>query len=134
MLNPGVLDTTVASLLLNRNPLLSLYQPYLEDASLCISFQTVAEMRLGALLAKWGESRKQDLELFLSAFNLIVYSDELCDCWAIVMNEARQVGRRREAGDAWIAATAKLLDAPLITHDRDFSLAACPSITIVCHA
>jgi predicted nucleic acid-binding protein len=134
LLNPHVLDTTVVSLLLNRNPLLSLYQSYLHNASLCISFQTVAEMRFGALRAGWGAVRRRNLELFLSAFNLIVYSDELGDHWAQVVDEARRAGRRLEAGDAWIAATARLISAPLLTHDRDFSPGACPSVTVICHA
>jgi tRNA(fMet)-specific endonuclease VapC len=129
-----VLDTTVASLLLSRSPLLSLYQSYLQNASLCINFQTVAEMRFGALRAGWGAARKRNLELFLSAFNLVVYSDALADHWPQMMDEARRAGRRLEAGDAWIAATARLLSAPLLTHDRDFSPGACPSIIVICHA
>ena len=49
------------------------------------------------------------------------------------MQDARRTGRRLEAGDAWIAATAKMLDAPLLTHDKDFSPVACPAITIYCY-
>jgi tRNA(fMet)-specific endonuclease VapC len=134
MLNPRVLDTTIASLLLDRSPSLTLYQSYLNNASLCLSFQTVAELRFGALKANWGEGRKQGLELFFSAFHLVIYTDELASHWAQIMYDARQAGRRLEAGDAWIAAAARLLDAPLLTHDRDFSPAACPSITVFYHA
>jgi tRNA(fMet)-specific endonuclease VapC len=133
-LNPCVLDTTVASLLLDRSPLLALYQPHLEHASLCLSFQTVAEMRFGALKANWGTRRKRSLEQFFTAFHLVVYTDQLSVHWAEVMYEARQAGRRLEAGDAWIAATARYLNAPLLAHDKDFSPAACPSIVVICHA
>jgi predicted nucleic acid-binding protein len=37
------------------------------------------------------------------------------------MVTARRAGRRLETADAWIAATAVLYDAPLITHNaRDY--------------
>jgi tRNA(fMet)-specific endonuclease VapC len=133
-LNSRVLDTTIASLLLDRSPTLHLYEPYMMNASLVLSFQTVAEMRFGALRANWGQERKRDLEQFFTAFDVVVYTDALGLHWAEVMHAARQVGRRLEAGDAWIAATAKMLNAPLLTHDKDFSAEACPAITIHCHA
>jgi predicted nucleic acid-binding protein len=134
LLNPRVLDTTVVSQLLDESPLVALYQPYLENATLCISFQTIAELRFGALKARWGQARRQRLDQFLTGFYLIVYTDELARHWAHVMYDARRVGRRLEAADAWIAATARHLNAPLLTHDRDFSPEACPSITILCRA
>jgi predicted nucleic acid-binding protein len=34
------------------------------------------------------------------------------------MVAARRNGRRIETADAWIAATALLLDAPLLTHNK----------------
>lgn len=37
--------------------------------------------------------------------------------WAEVMVAARRAGRRLETADAWIAATAALDSAPLITHN-----------------
>jgi len=61
-LNNVVLDTTVASMMLNQNPLLALYYVHLLNASWLISFQTVAEMRFGALKANWGTARQQQLE------------------------------------------------------------------------
>jgi tRNA(fMet)-specific endonuclease VapC len=134
VLNPCVLDTTVASLLLDRSPLLALYRPYLENASLCLSFQTVAEMRFGALKANWGANRKRSLEQFFTSFQLVVYTDQLSAHWAEIMYVARRAGRRLETGDAWIAATARYLNAPLLAHDKDFSPEACPSIVIFCHA
>lgn len=129
-----VVDTTVASLMLNDRPQLSPYQPHLLGASVYISFQTVAEMRFGALNKRWGIRRKQQLETFLAPFTIIGYTDALADCWAIIMQEARQAGRRLETGDGWIAATALLLNAPLLTHDKDFDAQACPSIAVICYA
>jgi predicted nucleic acid-binding protein len=72
-----VLDTTIASLMLDRHALLDAYRPFLEGASLVLSFQTVAEMRFGSLKANWGEKRKQELERFIEAFYIVSYSDAL---------------------------------------------------------
>ncbi len=129
-MNNVVLDTTVASMMLNQNPLLALYYVHLLNASWLISFQTVAEMRFGALKANWGTARQQQLEVFLQRFQIIPYTDPLAMHWAEVRRDAERVGLRLEAGDAWIAATARLLNAPLLTHDKDFSPAACPSLTV----
>jgi predicted nucleic acid-binding protein len=45
---------------------------------------------------------------------------------------AQAVGRRIECADAWIAATALLYDAPLITHNRADYLGA-PGLILVSH-
>jgi predicted nucleic acid-binding protein len=133
VLNPRVLDTSIASLLLNKSPALIPYTPYFDNALLAISFQTVAEMRFGALKAQWAELSRQGLEQFMQRFAIVGYDDRLASSWAEIMHDAAKVGRRLEAGDAWIAATAKYLRAPLLTHDKDFAVEACPPITIYRH-
>ncbi len=50
------------------------------------------------------------------------------------MTTARRKGRRMEAGDAWIAATAVLYAAPLLTHDADFVGLDIAGLDVVCHA
>jgi len=133
-LNLRVLDTPITCLRLDESPALDLYQSNLTGVPLVIAFQTVAEMRYGALAAGWGARRRQQLERFLRRFQTIGYSDELASQWAEIMLDARLAGRRLEAGDAWVAATARLLDAPLVTHDLDFSSQSCPSIVVISHA
>lgn len=134
MLDLYVLDTTIASLLFRKRPELALYQAHLENSLLTICFQTVAEMRFGVLKVGWGLPRRQELERYFAKLHLVVYEDRLASTWAQIVYEAEQTGRRLEAGDAWIAATAKYLNAPLLTHDKDFSPQACPSITVYCYA
>jgi len=41
----------------------------------------------------------------------------MCDRWAQAINSARLRGRPIAPADAWIAATALLLDVPLVTHN-----------------
>ncbi len=129
-----VVDTTVASFILEDRPELEAYRPHLEIAShMFISFQTVAEMKFGALNKHWGIQKLDKLNKFFSGVGIIEYSSELAERWALVMQEARQAGRRLENGDAWIAATALLLNIPLLTHDKDFNKNACPSIQVFSH-
>src|ERR1017187_9263880 len=46
---------------------------------------------------------------------------------------AGRAGRRIECADAWIAATATLYDAPLVTHNRRDYLGV-PGLSIVSHS
>jgi predicted nucleic acid-binding protein len=111
------------------------YRDELQSTSVeYISFQTVAEMRLGALNRSWGSVRRELLEAFLRSLLIVEYTDELASLWAGVMYESKRAGRRLEAGDGWIAATALLLNVPLLTHDRDFANLSVPSVAVVCHA
>ena len=41
----------------------------------------------------------------------------MCDRWAQAINSARIHGRPIAPADTWIAATALLLDVPLVTHN-----------------
>jgi tRNA(fMet)-specific endonuclease VapC len=78
---------------------------------------SLAELRRWALERNWGEKRRQELEAYLTRY-LILHSDDLmCDRWARAINSARLHGRPITPADAWIAATALLLDVPLVTHN-----------------
>ena len=129
-----VIDTNITSFVLRSKSEAVLYQPYLKGATLYLSFQTVAELKQGALKDDWGPRRMQELEAYLSGLSVVHSSNALISQWASVMEDARRAGHRLEAADAWIAATARLYNIPLITHDKDFSPEACPSIEVICHA
>jgi tRNA(fMet)-specific endonuclease VapC len=58
------------------------------------------------------------LRLFLSRFVIVPSSHDLVLKWAEAMVAARRIGRRIETADAWIAATALLYNAPLLTHNK----------------
>ena len=112
-----VVDTDVISFLYKRDTRARLYEPHLNDPPFIASFMSLAELRRWTLERNWGEGRRQELEGYLTRY-LILHSDDLmCDRWAYAMNSARLQGRPIGPADAWIAATALLLDAPLITHN-----------------
>lgn len=59
---------------------------------------------------------------FLDQFALVLVNRALCRTWAEVSDRARRRGRPVPTADAWIAATAVALNAPLVTNNRrDFA-------------
>jgi tRNA(fMet)-specific endonuclease VapC len=114
---PLVVDTDVVSFLYKRDTRAKLYERHLNDPPFIVSFMSLAELRRWTLERNWGPSRRQELEDYLARY-LVLHSDDLlCDWWAKAMGSARLRGRPIGAADAWIAATALLLDVPLVTHN-----------------
>ncbi len=58
------------------------------------------------------------LEDYLADFSVLHSDSLLCSTWAAVRNESTQKGRPMSAADAWIASTALVLSAPLVTNNR----------------
>ncbi|HYW42698.1 MAG TPA: PIN domain-containing protein [Bryobacteraceae bacterium] len=79
---------------------------------------SVAELRMGAMSAGWGSNRRLLLEQFVHGFELFYPDDDLCTVWARIRADARAAGRAISPQDAWIAATALALDAPLAANNR----------------
>src|SRR5580765_8054546 len=116
-----LLDTTVASFLHPKKratPERQQYEPHMRGQLLVLSFQSVAELFDWAEENKWGAAQRNALDLFIARFVVVPYEAELGKAWARVMTHCRAKGRRLEAGDAWIAATAIHRRLPLLTHDR----------------
>jgi predicted nucleic acid-binding protein len=110
-----LVDTNVISFLLKAHTLAASYQPYLTGYTLAVSFMTVAEMREGAVLARWGQRRLTQLENTLRQLLILHSDDDICSKWA----EIRAARRAQPIGvaDAWIAATALAHGLELVTHD-----------------
>ena len=127
---PLVIDTDVLSFIFRSDTRAALYAPHLFGHVLTISFQTRAEMLRGAISANWGERRRQQLRQWLRKFAVVHSSDELCERWAEALASARRSGRPIAAADAWVAATALLLDVPLVTHNAG-DYAGVPSLAVI---
>ena len=132
-----LLDTSVASLFMPHRPrgaVRALYEPYLIDNTLALSFQSVAEIWKLAVGRRWGQRRCDELDAFLRRFLIIPYDYELARIWARLCVEAERGGRRLETGDAWIAATAVHRRLTLFTHDRDLKGLPVSGLTVVSFA
>jgi predicted nucleic acid-binding protein len=131
-----LVDTNVASFIypFKNSPDRPRYESTLRDNVLAISFQTVAELLQWGEINKWGPRRRAGLDQFIDGFVVIPYTRELAEEWARVITRAHRAGRRLEAGDGWIAATAVRFGIQLVTHDKDFAALKIPGLTVISHA
>jgi predicted nucleic acid-binding protein len=113
-----VVDTDVASFVFKWHPEFApRYVAIVRGAELIVSFMTLAEMRQGALDANWGPRKWDVLEAYLADFSVLHSDSILCSTWAALRNESARKGRQMSSADAWIAATALILPAPLVTNN-----------------
>jgi predicted nucleic acid-binding protein len=127
-------DTNIVLIFLRnivmKHKIESRYQPFNLNNSSMISVVTVGELKAFALKNKWGKSRIRDLEEFLLRFLIIdINTRDIINRYAEIdaFSQGRLDGRKsnftaRNMGknDVWIAATASVLDAALLTTDNDF--------------
>jgi tRNA(fMet)-specific endonuclease VapC len=114
-----VIDTDVISYIFKGDTRGASYYPHLSGKFALISFMTLAELRQWALLRNWGDARRQQLEDFLHDYIVIHSNHQLCSKWGEATRSAIRNGRPIDSADAWVAATALLHGAPLVTHNRN---------------
>lgn len=112
-----VVDTDVVSYIFKWHSSAPRYVELLADNEVVLSFVTPGEMRLGALKAHWGFRKRNLLERYLSRFAVCYPDDQLCTRWAEAKHESNRKGHPISSQDAWIAATALYLDAPLVSNN-----------------
>jgi predicted nucleic acid-binding protein len=99
--------------------------------TLALSFQIVAELWDWAEANRWGSEARRDFDAFVRRFLVIPYDYDLAKVWAQVMDASRKEGRRFEAGDCWVAATAVHREIPLLVHDGHFLGRSIPGLQVV---
>lgn len=122
---PVVVDTDVFSARLIPDSLLARrYEPLLVGRVEFVSFQTVAELRYGALLRGWGATRVSRLESAIASIETVHSGDDLIRTYAKLRVACAQAGhalhQREHDADRWIAATAIRLGVPLVSNDGVF--------------
>lgn len=118
--NVVVVDTSVVSYLFNDSGPSGYYANQILGKNLVVSFQTLEEAQFGALKDNWGARRKSELERHLQQYDVIWPNPDLVAISAHLRRNREQAGRKLNTADAWIAATALLLECPLASHDGDF--------------
>jgi predicted nucleic acid-binding protein len=122
-MNPIVVDTDLVSFYFKGDSRVHRYLAAWAGRRLVVSFMTIAALKLWAIIRAWGKPRIAQLEWFLNRHFVVHPADEqLCASWANIVAEARAQGRKLETADAWVAATALSVGAPLATHNsKDFA-------------
>jgi hypothetical protein len=130
-----VVDTMVISWLFEDrpNPLADRYRELIGSEPVVLAFQTVMELRFGALRAGWGQLRRRRLERRIAEIAVVQPDDAMITACAELRMRCQQAGHalgdKLHDGDRWIAATAIRLGVPLASHDRLFD--AAPGLQII---
>lgn len=130
-----VVDTMVISWLFDDrpNPLADRYRALIGPAPVLLAFQTVMELRFGAMRAGWGELRYRRLDRQITELAVVQPDDEMITLCAQLRTSCQQIGHaladKVHDGDRWIAATAVRLGCPLVSHDGVFK--GVPGLTLL---
>ena len=122
---PVVVDTDVYSArLIPDSTLARGYEPLLVGRAEFVSFQTVAEVRYGALLRGWGDTRRRRMEAAFGRIEIVYPGPDLIRTYAGLRVACQRAGhalsQREHDADRWIAATAIRLGVPLVSNDGIF--------------
>ena len=95
-----------------------------EKEEVAVSVVTVAELRLGVLLAADVESRAARLATLqvAEALEPLPVDDRVGAAWARLVATLRAGGKRMPINDSWIAATALTHDFAVLTQDADYDV------------
>jgi predicted nucleic acid-binding protein len=114
----GVLDTSVFVALESGR---TLNQEVLPMQS-AISIVTRAELRAGVLAAEDIATRDRRIATFEASrvFSILPIDRDVDSAWAQMRAYLAASGRKVNANDMWIAATAAAYEIPVVTQDADF--------------
>lgn len=89
---------------------------------IAVSIVTIAELRLGVLVAADGPTRARRLETLTRAEALepLPVDRSVATAWAVLRLALRDAGKRMPLNDSWIAATALAKGIPVVSQDADY--------------
>jgi predicted nucleic acid-binding protein len=97
------------------------YQPLLIDPQPIISVVTVGELRSLALQFNWLAAKIDQMEFYLGYLKRVTIDDpEIIGAYAVIDAHCPRIGQPLGKNDVWIAATAAVTGARLLTTDKDF--------------
>lgn len=99
------------------------YAPLLADPKPILSIVTVGEIRSLALQFGWQVARLNQMQFALTCFPTVnIDHAVILDAYAMLDAYALSRGHTLGKNDLWIAATAHVMSAILLTTDRDFDI------------
>ncbi len=131
-----LLDTNILLHFLKRrsSPIVQILEDELnifgDEHNAIISVVTVGEIKSFGRKNKWGATKLKSLEGMLSQLLVLPISDDVIEAYVEIdtysqgMHESLNLNtsaRNMGKNDIWIAATASVINARLITTDKDFS-------------
>jgi tRNA(fMet)-specific endonuclease VapC len=110
------------------------------DARIAISVVSIAELQVLAKHNKWSDKKLNSVIDYLQTMNIVDITEsdfELLDHYVSIELYAKKPnsGSAHKMGknDIWIAASAKLLGATLITFDKDFDFLDGKMLSVKCY-
>ena len=113
-----IADTNVVSYLYEKSPLGTAYGDLIDDRRVGVTGHTLAELRAGTVIARWGERRLNEYAQFLERFAHVPCTRGMAELCGVLRGHRRCIGEPIDWADAWAAACALWLDVPLVTHDK----------------
>jgi tRNA(fMet)-specific endonuclease VapC len=97
------------------------YQPLLIDPRPIISVVAAGELRSLALQFDWKGEKIAQMEFYLGYLQRVSIDDpEIIQAYAVIDAHSHRIGQPLGKNDVWIAATAAVTRARLLTTDKDF--------------
>ena len=120
-----ILDTNILVHFVRASPVWSrvrdVYQPLTTEPRPIISVVTAGELRSLAIQWKWGRQKLDQMEFALAFFKVsTIFEPDLIQMYATLDAFGEGIGQPLGKNDVWIAATAAVRGATLLTTDRDF--------------
>lgn len=86
-----------------------------------VSYVSEAEIKSIAVRQNWGQPRRNQLDFILAAFTTVhIHEPGVLDAYVAIDNYSLTRGVKMGKNDLWIAATASVTNATLLTTDKDF--------------
>ncbi|MDZ4852646.1 MAG: type II toxin-antitoxin system VapC family toxin [Pirellulaceae bacterium] len=86
-----------------------------------ISVVVIGEILSLARQFHWKEKKLDELKLLVDQLvHIDINSDDILSAYGELDAHSRSVGRRMGKNDLWIAATARVVNAAILTTDKDF--------------
>ena len=124
--HPPLLDTNVLVHLVRGDDvgerIRTTYAPTIAEPRPLISIVTDGELRSLAYQFRWAKARVDQALFYLSYFKRVsIDHPDVYEAYAVIDSYSLSIGRSMGKNDVWIAATAHVIGACMLTTDQDFA-------------